>query len=250
MIKTNDVRCDLCGSGNSSFLLQGRDRLYGCEGVFSYVKCRNCGLVYMNPRISRDDIMQFYPDNYAPHNSKVGPLHEQRSSLIARLKNAPPLKTFRNAGKQFLNNVKIISSVRRKLKEQSKLLDVGCGNGEFLNKIRNDTGCQVYGVDISETAVKAARDSYAINVFNEPIMKAPFSDNSFDVVTAWWYPEHVPNPSEVLVKMHSLLKDDGCCIIGVPNIDSFNARIFKDKWYHLDCPRHCHIYSPDTICTV
>ena len=47
--------------------------------------------------------------------------------------------------------------------------------------------------------------------------------------------------------MASMLKQDGHCVIGIPNIDSFNARTFGNKWYHLDCPRHLHIYSPDTI---
>lgn len=247
MIETHYVSCDLCQSSDAEFLFNAKDRLYGCEGIFAYVKCKNCGLVYMNPQISADETRKFYPDDYAPHRSKVRRLYERGNSQVAKLKNAPVIRNFRNTRKQFLNNVKIVSSVRRKLNKQSKLLDVGCGSGEFLNQISSETGCQVYGVDISEAASKAAKESYAIDIFNGPITEAPFPANSFDVITAWWYLEHVPNPSRVLRKMSNLLKSDGVCIIGVPNINSFNARIFKDKWYHLDCPRHLYIYSPDTI---
>jgi 2-polyprenyl-3-methyl-5-hydroxy-6-metoxy-1,4-benzoquinol methylase len=247
MVETHEVVCDFCGGSNTDFLFDARDRLYGCEGVFTYVKCRNCGLVYMNPQISPDEIGKFYPDDYAPHRSKVEHLRAGRNSQIVRLKNAPVVRNLRNIRKQFLDNVKIVSSVRRKLNKQSKILDVGCGSGKFLNQIRNETGCQVYGVDISESAVTAAAAEYGIDVFKGYITEAPFPPNFFDIITAWWSLEHVPNPSEVLQKMHNLLKYDGFCIIGVPNIDSFNGRIFKDKWYHLDCPRHLHIYSPDTI---
>jgi hypothetical protein len=36
-------------------------------------------------------------------------------------------------------------------------------------------------------------------------------------------------------------------MIGVPSIDSINAKLFKEKWYGLDCPRHLYLYTPDTI---
>jgi ubiquinone/menaquinone biosynthesis C-methylase UbiE len=187
----------------------------------------------MNPRIAADEIGKFYPEDYAPHRSKT-----------TGLKNRFSLRNFR---KQFFNGVKITPSVRRKLNKQSKFLDIGCGSGGFLNQIKNQIGCRIYGIDISETAAKAAKETYNIDIFNGPVTQAPFPANSFDVITAWWLLEHVGNPSEILRKMYSLLRDDGCCIIGVPNIDSFNARVFKDKWYHLDSPRHLCLYSPDTI---
>ena len=47
--------------------------------------------------------------------------------------------------------------------------------------------------------------------------------------------------------MADLLKYDGHCIVGIPNIASFNARVFGEKWFHLDCPRHLYLYSPRTI---
>lgn len=113
--------------------------------------------------------------------------------------------------------------------------------------MRGMTGCSVDGVDTSKAAAKTAKENYKIDIFVGTLLECPFSDDYFDVITAWWYLEHVPNPSQVLREMSSLLKQDGYCVIGVPNIDSFNARTFKDRWYHLDCPRHLHIYSPDTI---
>lgn len=230
MIKIHNVACDLCGSSDADFLFEGKDRLYGCEGIFTYVQCKKCNLVYMNPQISPDDIGKFYPPDYDPHKQKSEKKPQNQSVLKAKLKKRP-----------------FAVLICDKLTQQSRILDIGCGNADFLNKVRNVTKCQVYGIDISESASKAAKTNYEIDIFTGTILESPFPCNYFDVITAWWYLEHVPNPSEVLRKMSSLLKQDGYCIIGVPNIDSFNARIFKDKWYHLDCPRHLYIYSPDTI---
>lgn len=230
MIRIHDVACDLCGSSEADFLFEGKDRLYGCEGVFTYVQCKKCGLVYMNPQISPDDIGKFYPPTYGPHEQKSEKRQHNLSVVKSKLKKIP-----------------FAVLICDKLTQQSRLLDVGCGNADFLNKVSNVTKCQVHGIDISKAAAKAAKENYEIDIYTGTILESPFPCNYFDVITAWWYLEHVSNPSEVLRKMSSLLKKDGYCIIGVPNIDSFNARIFKAKWYHLDCPRHLYIYSPDTI---
>jgi len=101
-------------------------------------------------------------------------------------------------------------------------------------------------VDISKIAAKTAWENYGIDVFTGTILESPSPHDFFDVVTAWSYLEHVNNPSEVLLKISSLLKNDGLCVISTPNFDSLNAKLFKEKWYHLDCPRHLYIYTPKT----
>jgi SAM-dependent methyltransferase len=146
-----------------------------------------------------------------------------------------------------ITNVKIVAPVYRTLNPQSRLLDVGCGTGAFLNSIKIDKGCEVYGVDMSDAAVRSAKDSFDLDIFRGTIAQAPFPCEYFDVVTAWWYLEHVHNPNEAVAKMSAVLKEDGYCVIGVPNSDGLFAKFFKDKWYHLDCPRHLCIWSVGTI---
>lgn len=230
MIKTNKIPCDLCGSEEHKFLFEAKDRLHGFGGTFSYVMCKNCGLVFMNPQVAPGDIAKFYPPDYAPHKAKVHTKKLDRSAIKNRLKKRP-----------------FVSALCKKLSGQSRVLDVGCGNGNFLYEIKTATGCEVYGVDISKTTAETARENYGIDVFTGTITESPFPDNFFDAITAWAFLEHVNNPSEVLLKMSNLLKKDGLCIISIPNFNSFNARLFKDKWYHLDCPRHLYIYTKRTI---
>lgn len=236
MVETNEIACDLCRSKDSEHLFDAIDRLHGFEGRFKYVRCNSCSLVYMNPQISTSEIGKYYPDDYAPHKVKIR--NNPKIGIFAK---------FRNFRKELLGTVKMLPFVKNKMGPNTKLLDVGCGGGKFLAKIRQETGCKVEGLDISKQAIKYANENYGIDVFCGNITEAPFADESFDIITAWWYLEHVPNPSEVVHMMHRLLKTDGRCIIGVPNIESFNGKFFKDKWYHLDCPRHLFLYSPKTI---
>jgi len=247
MVKTKEIVCDLCQSRENDKLFTTIDRLYGCEGDFTYVKCKNCGLVYMNPQLAEDELANFYPEDYSPHGVAKKLFHKTGTSEKERSKRFKLKDSFKKIKTQFLDDVKIIPSVFKKLNKDTKLLDVGCGSGKFLNEVKNETKTAVYGIDISELAVKTAKNNYDIDVFKGVIKEAPFSPESFDVITAWWYLEHVPNPTQVLCKMSELLNVDGDCIIGVPNIASFNGRLFKDKWYHLDCPRHLYLYSPETI---
>jgi SAM-dependent methyltransferase len=184
----------------------------------------------MNPQISSDDIGRFYPSDYAPHKAKRGKKQQNQRIFKSEFKRKP-----------------LSTAIYDKLGQHGRLLDIGCGNANFLHAMKTMMGCSVYGVDNSKIAAKTAKENYGINIFNGTILECPFPDGYFDVITAWWCLEHVPNPSEVLRKIFSMLNQDGYCVIGVPNFDSFTARTFKDKWYHLDCPRHLYIYSPDTI---
>jgi SAM-dependent methyltransferase len=243
MIRTEKIPCNLCGSEDSTFLFEATDRLHGIEGTFSYVRCSKCGLVYMNPQVLPEETGKLYPSDYAPHSTAAKGTAAGTRSLYNRLMKTPVIAHL----VKWVTNVKIIDSIYSRLDQNSRILDIGCGAGAFLNRVKSDKGCKVYGIDISEAAVKAAKDSFGLDIFKGTITEAPFEDASFDVITAWWYLEHVPDPCATATRISKLLKPNGHCIIGVPNFDSFNAKRFKDKWYHLDCPRHLCIWTPSAM---
>ena len=179
----------------------------------------------MNPQILFEELSQYYPQDYAPHHS------EQEVQKKKKKTSSLPLSG------EFL----------RKIGPDTTVLDVGCGSGQFLYRLKETTGCMVQGLDLSENAVQSARQTFNLDVFQGTIDEAPFQDNFFDVITAWSYIEHVNNPHGVIQKMFTLLKPGGYLILKTPNIASFNARFFKEKWYHLDCPRHLFLFSPETL---
>ncbi|MHC4619280.1 MAG: class I SAM-dependent methyltransferase [Planctomycetota bacterium] len=184
----------------------------------------------MNPQVLPDEMAEFYPSDYRPHQTKMLAPRKRSSAEKVGRKRRP-----------------LIALISAKLTRQTRLLDLGCGNGSFINRIHLMAGCEVYGVDISQVAARAAKEHYDLDVFAGTIFESPFPDSYFDVITAWSYLEHVNEPSKVLSKLSSLLKPDGLCLLNTPNFNSFNSRLFKDKWYHLDCPRHLYIYTLKTL---
>jgi SAM-dependent methyltransferase len=243
MIKTREVVCNVCKSGDSTFLFNGRDRLHGIEGTFSYVRCKECGLVYMNPQVSPESVTELYPSDYGPHSAGTRGPESKRTTLKSRVKRVPVLRSLFRV----LANVKIAGSLYRKLGRESRVLDVGCGGGAFLNEVRLEKGCEVHGVDISERAVREAKESFGLDIFKGNVTEAPFPEEYFDVATAWWYLEHVADPSGAAAGISRLLKRGGCFIVGIPNYESLFARCFGARWYHLDCPRHLYLWTRGTI---
>ena len=233
----------MCGSKDSTFLFEARDRLHGIGGTFSYVRCSECGLVYMNPQVVPEETAKLYPSDYAPHSTAAKGATSVIRSLYNRLIKTPVIAQFI----RWVTNVKITNEIYRRLDQKSRILDIGCGAGAFLNRVKVEKGCEVHGVDISGVAVEAAKNSFGLDIFKGTITEAPFEDSSFDIITAWWYLEHIPDPHVTAARISSLLKPNGHCIIGVPNFESFNAKSFKDKWYHLDCPRHLCIWTPSAM---
>jgi len=74
-----------------------------------------------------------------------------------------------------------------------------------------------------------------------------YPDRFLDVITMYHVLEHLHNPREALSKAYQLLKSGGLLVVAVPNLDSLQARIFRQRWYHLDAPRHLYHFTPRTL---
>ena len=112
--------------------------------------------------------------------------------------------------------------------------------------MKEDYGCDVLGVDMSAAAAATA-GTLGVEVRQGFLENLQLPAARFSLITAWYYLEHVPNPTEVLTEMARLLAPGGTIVLSVPNSASVNARVFRDRWYHLDCPRHYHLWTPSTL---
>lgn len=176
--------------------------------------------------VLEEELGRLYPADYAPHAVKApaaGP-----------------------AAEGFLVNERIDADLVP-LGPGKRILDIGCGNGKFLHRMKESYGCEVEGLDFSAGAVEAARRNYGLPVRRGTLEDAPFEPASFNAVTAWWYLEHVPDPFDSLTRMSSFLGPGGCLVIGVPNSRSLAAKVFGSRWYHLDCPRHLYLFTPKSM---
>lgn len=145
VVRTIPIACDLCGSRDSEFLFRARDLLHGVPGEFTYVRCKSCGLVYMNPQIAPQEIVRYYPDDYGPHRAKAKPARRSQRAMRISLYKRP-----------------FVRQLCQQLSPTARLLDVGCGSGLFLHQVKSICGCEVCGVDDSQHAAQVARSVYGI----------------------------------------------------------------------------------------
>jgi len=126
-----------------------------------------------------------------------------------------------------------------------RLLDVGCGKGGFLRGAR-DRGWRCFGVEISFQASNDAR-RMGLDVATGRFEDVDYPDSFFDVITMYHVLEHLHDPRQALSKAYQLLKSEGLLVVAVPNFDSLQARLFGQRWYHLDAPRHLYHFTPRTL---
>ena len=223
------VKCNLCDSCNSTILFNGKDRVHKKDGLFKVVKCNNCGLIYTNPRPKQKVISDYYPDEYWDTNENREDNFEKKLKKIVH---------------------KVINGIYYQFKIPSeysgKVLDIGCGDGKGLYKLKNE-GWETYGVEISELAIEYARKMRHLNIFNGFVEDAMFEDEFFDVIILSQVLEHLPNPLSTLKEINRILKNDGLLIISIPNVESFDAKHFKKYWTGWELPRHFYHFSPLSV---
>ena len=177
-----------------------------------------------------DEIAGFYPSQYWWSAAKPGAL-KQLESIYRKI--------------ALRGHVSFITRAARN-RAGLRLLDVGCGGGALLGLLKQ-RGFQVTGVDFSSEAAKVADMENGVQVVVGSLEEAGFPDRSFDIVTLFHVMEHVTNPRQVLAEVSRILRPDGVVVLQVPNVDSWQFKVFKAKWYGLDIPRHVIDYPQNAM---
>jgi 2-polyprenyl-3-methyl-5-hydroxy-6-metoxy-1,4-benzoquinol methylase len=173
------------------------------------------------------DILRLYyaSDKYISHT-------DGRSNWFEKLYQTIKKVTLKNKWNLITNQVS---------KKNISILDIGCGTGDFLtlgNNLYN-----VIGVEPNESA-KAIAEKKGLQIYStlDEVL-----EKKFDVITLWHVLEHVPNYDEYLIKIKSMLNNDGILIIAVPNYNSFDAKYYDNYWAAWDIPRHLWHFSKKSI---
>jgi 2-polyprenyl-3-methyl-5-hydroxy-6-metoxy-1,4-benzoquinol methylase len=221
------MNCPVClSSSTSSANLTGRDVLFETSTkTFNLSCCSSCGCLFIDPLPGDAEIGGFYPLQY---------WWKASSGILKSLEGAYRKMALRD-------HVKFI--VKAASGPAPHLLDVGCGSGTLLGLMK-DRGFQVRGFDSSSEASRIAKSESGIDVVvGTRLHDARFGDESFDVVTLFHVMEHVTDPRSVLTEVRRILRPMGRLVLQVPNIESWQFRLFGVRWYGLDVPRHVINYS-------
>jgi 2-polyprenyl-3-methyl-5-hydroxy-6-metoxy-1,4-benzoquinol methylase len=250
------VQCPVCGSESRTLLYEGlRDLIFFCApGEWRLFRCTHCGSGYLDPRPSRKTIHLAYR-NYFTHSAG----DEVRPSV-----DRPFARIFANGYRNWRYGtrdrpsswlgvlVKALQPRRRaqidaemrhleKPRPGAALLDVGCGNGVFLERAR-DIGWRVLGVEPDPRAAAVAR-SQGLDVHLGGIEILDEISGEFDLITMSHVIEHVHDPISLLRACRRLLRSGGRIWIETPNLDSIGHSIYGASWRGLEPPRHLVLFT-------
>lgn len=227
-VEFETVPCNYCHGSREVQLFEGRDRYLGLPGCFRLVRCLDCGLIRQNPRPTPETMSAYYPPNYEPFS-------------LAIADESNPLRRWDRR----LGMIK-----RRRLVERhatgGRLLDVGCATGNFLAEMATGGKWEVVGVEPSARAAAYAAERFGLDVRAGTLATLDLPAEAFDVVTLWNVLEHLHDPIDDLRRIRRLLRPGGSIIFSLPNLESFEVKLFGERWFCWELPRHLYFF-PRTV---
>jgi len=217
-----DDLCPLCSSSEVFPFLTAPDRFHHCRELYHLLRCQSCSGVWLARPPRPDEMAVHYDDDYHRTIMTAGETYPE---------------------KRWKRHRELISRYKQ---GGGAILDIGCSSGAFLNTMKGPSW-KLYGIEMEDSTAEKARIATGANVFVGDVADAPFSPESFDVVTAFDLLEHVYEPREFLGNVKKWLKPDGIFFTMLPNIDAWESKVFGSYWYGLELPRHLFHFSPRSL---
>lgn len=209
-----NIKCILCNSDDADFFIED-------EGLKA-VKCKRCGLVYVNPRPEFAELKAGYSgDSLMKAQEHIAAIDEK--TLKAQL------------------DLELI----KRYKKEGRILEIGCAEGSFLSEA-NKRGYEPYGIEINKKFVEYARNEYRLpNIYEGDILGSSFSDGHFDVIYMRNVMSHLHDPIKELGKVNKFLKDDGIFVCVTGNVGDLTLKqIRKYRGFtSLHLSQHLFHYS-------
>jgi SAM-dependent methyltransferase len=233
--------CRICGSQEVADRLQVREMMYGTRDRFAYFRCAACGCLQLAEVPA--NLSRHYPNDYysfqAPENAAL------LWWTKIKLKLARPFMTRHKLGWgsvlgrllcQFQEGPLVPEWLRflpRPIPFDTAILDVGCGSGGTLLKLRNCGFTNLRGADpfIQESITYAG----GVRVEKLELSEVP---GKFSLITFNHVCEHLADPVTALQQARQRLAAGGLILVRIPLADSVAAQKYRENWVQLDAPRH------------
>ena len=217
------TKCPLCKSG---LFLNSKEVIDHAVSKESFIicKCTTCEILFTNPRPTYDHIGRYYdfPEYYSHDDSAKGltqVIYQQVKKIAINQK------------------IKLLSDLKPK---KGKLLDFGCGTGEFIFQAEKK-GWKVIGVEPNKKARQQAVAKLDHRIHKE--LDSLDKDERFDVITLFHVLEHIHDLRKTVKKIIKHLKSNGYLLIAIPNPESYDAQLYQQNWAGWDIPRHLYHFT-------
>lgn len=206
------VPCDLCRRDDYEVL-------FAKEG-FRHVRCRGCGLVFVNPRLARH-----------LENQTVSGTGEMGEEQLSR----PQTRRLR----------KELASLDR-YRKLNRVLEVGAGRGWFLSEAAK-AGWEAWAVEINASALQRLRNRGISRIVNQPAEAFEVPAAAFDIVRMWDVIEHLQSPTKAVTNVMRSLRPGGLLLISTTNFASLSRWVNGPEWVYLNGADHIVLFEPATI---
>jgi len=193
---------------------------------FSYVRCRECGCLFVELSITDRDVHARYSEAYFESDHSAS--DDRHGYASYRASQASMARSFASR----------VAFIRRFVPE-GQLLEAGAAYGFFLNA--SAPHFAGVGIDVSAYAAEIARSEYRAPVTQGSIERTEFSDGRFDVVVMWDVIEHLIRPVPALREIRRILKPGGYLFLSTDDASAWLPRLLGRRWWGLAPPLHlCH----------
>ena len=187
---------------------------------YRMVRCMGCGLVRSDPVLDETTLGRLYAESTFDYEAETGNLKATYGRYLAK--------------------VRALSS------RQESLLEVGCGDGFFLEQALDQGYTRVRGVEPSEAAIAGAPPRVRGEIVCDVMRAGLFPDAEFDAICLFQVFDHVPHPEQVLEACRSALRPGGLILCLNHNVKSVSAHIMRERSPIVDI-EHTYLYSPTTM---
>jgi SAM-dependent methyltransferase len=188
-----------------------------------YVKCQDCGMVYINPVFKDSALKDYYEQN-----------HAYQSEIVE----SDPGEFYINIYNEGLD------AVFNSKTKMTSILDIGCSSGVFLD-LAKKRGLETYGIELNKKEVQFARNK-GHTVYNDLLENIDFN-KKIDIITLWDVFEHLKDGEFYLNYIKTILSDGGVIFLQIPSSDSLAAKILQEKCNMFDGLEHVNLYGVNTI---
>ncbi len=238
MINVKKEKCKLCGYNLKVIADNLHDNRYGIKGKYSVGYCFFCEMGETFPKPLFKDIPSVYEESIGDSgNNRLKIIYRKckRSLIVTKFS----LK---------LDRAGMFFSLFPSSSKFPKLLDVGCGIGDWLT-LFNDMGFDAQGIDLNQRVIDVAAGR-GLKVECRRIEELADDGKRFNIVVLSQVLEHVLEPKEVLIKIRKILEPGGKLFVSVPNLNSRWRMIFKKYWINWYMPFHIFHFTKRSILNI
>ncbi len=213
---------------------------------YRMVKCNNCSLVYSTPILEYSKLEKLYKKSYTRYDEHLDNLKETYGYYLKELKKYFPMSFWRS---DVSHDDRILKRSYRSLRslqdDKRKLLEIGCGNGFFLEEAKHQ-GYEVHGVEPGEQSVKKARLDIRKRIKIDIFRLNLFPKNFFDVICCFQTFDHVPDPNSMLKESYRVLKKGGIMLFFNHDIGALQNKMMGERSPIIDI-EHTYLFDKKTM---